>query len=101
MGWASKHIEKLQAGEPVSFRPRGNSMSGLIESGDFVKVVPVDKTWPLRVGDIVLCRVKGREYLHLVKDLNGDQVEFGNYRGRINGLTSLGQCFGRVVQVIF
>ena len=33
MGWANHYIEKLQAGEWVSFRPRGNSMNGKVESG--------------------------------------------------------------------
>ena len=30
MGWASGHIEKLRAGETVSFRPRGHSTTGKI-----------------------------------------------------------------------
>src|SRR5204863_6971636 len=38
MGWATPHIEKLRAGETVSFRPRGNSMSGKIESGQLCMV---------------------------------------------------------------
>lgn len=32
MGWASGYISKLQQGETVSFRPRGSSMKGKIES---------------------------------------------------------------------
>jgi len=38
MGWATGHIEKLRAGETVSFRPRGNSMTGKIESGQLCTV---------------------------------------------------------------
>ena len=40
MGWAARHIEKLRAGGTVSFRPRGNSMSGKIESGQLCLHLP-------------------------------------------------------------
>src|SRR4051794_29593723 len=66
MGWASGHIERLRNGETVSFRPRGHSMSGKIESGQLCTVAPV-KPAGLRVGDIVLCKANGREYLHHIK----------------------------------
>ena len=60
VGWASAHIIKLQAGETVSFRPRGNSMTGKIESGQLCTVEPVAAA-ALAVGDIVLCKVNGSE----------------------------------------
>ena len=41
MGWATAYIAKLKAGETVSFRPRGHSMSGKIESGQLCTVEPV------------------------------------------------------------
>jgi hypothetical protein len=66
MRWASAYIAKLANGEPVSFRPRGNSMEGKIDSGQFCTVEPIDPS-RLRVGDIVLCNDYGREYLHLIK----------------------------------
>jgi hypothetical protein len=62
MGWASAHIARLQDGETVQFRPRGNSMQGKIESGQLCTVEPVD-TATLKVGDIVLCKVNGKQYL--------------------------------------
>ena len=58
MGWASSYIEGLQRGETVSFRPRGNSMTPRIESGQLCTVEPVDIT-DLKKGDIVLCRISG------------------------------------------
>src|SRR5262245_13390557 len=64
MGWASGHIARLQAGDTVHFRPRGSSMQGKIDSGQLCTVEPVDTT-SLQVGDIVLCKVNGRQYLHL------------------------------------
>lgn len=98
MGWAAVYIERLRAGEAVSFRPRGNSMSGKIESGQLCTVVPVDPT-ALRVGDIVLCKVNGREYLHLIKAVQGPRFQIGNNRGRINGWVSANAIFGKCVAV--
>jgi hypothetical protein len=44
MGWAAAYIEKLNRGESVSFRPRGNSMTGKIESGQVCN--PVTRRYP-------------------------------------------------------
>jgi hypothetical protein len=98
VGWASAYIERLRAGEAVSFRPRGNSMAGKIESGQLCTVEPVVAA-ALEVGDIVLCKVNGREYLHLVKSIQGQRFQIGNNRGRINGWVSAGAIFGRCVRV--
>jgi hypothetical protein len=98
MGWASAHIEKLRSGDAVSFRPRGNSMTGKIESGQLCTVEPVEPA-SLRVGDIVLCKVKGREYLHLIKAIQGRRFQIGNNRGRINGWVSANSIFGRCTRV--
>ena len=98
MGWASAYIERLRAGDTVSFRPRGHSMAGKIESGQLCTVEPVDPG-SLRVGDIVLCKVNGREYLHLVKAIQGERFQIGNNRGKINGWVSAGAIFGRCVRV--
>ena len=98
MGWATGYIEKLRAGETVSFRPRGNSMSGKIESGQLCTVEPVDPG-SLQVDDIVLCKVRGQEYLHLIKAIQGPRFQIGNNRGRINGWVSARAIFGRCVRV--
>lgn len=94
MSWATHHIEKLQAGETVQFRPRGNSMLPKIKSGQLCTVVPADEADP---GDVVLCRVKGSEYLHLVKAREGDRYLIGNNKGRLNGWTRA--IFGKLVGV--
>ncbi|HKR32826.1 MAG TPA: hypothetical protein VJT08_20265 [Terriglobales bacterium] len=98
MSWASKYIEKLLAGETVQFRPRGNSMSGKVESGQLVTVSPLDDREP-QVGDIVLCKVNGMQYLHLVKAISGERYQIGNNRGRINGWTSRRNIFGICTQI--
>jgi hypothetical protein len=98
VGWASAYIEKLRDGEAISFRPRGHSMSGKIESGQLCTIEPADPS-SLQVGDIVLCKVNGREYLHLIKAIQGQRFQIGNNRGRINGWVSAGAIFGRCVSV--
>src|SRR5262249_30205176 len=97
-GWASKYIELLQRGEAVKFKPRGNSMSGKVENGELVTVAPVGNHI-LKIGDIVLCKVNGIHYLHLVKALAGDRVQIGNNKGRINGWTSRRNIFGIVTEI--
>lgn len=96
MSWATAYIAKLKAGETVSFRPRGNSMAGKVESGQLCTVAPVTD---LAVGDIVLCKVAGNQYLHLVKALRPGQVQIGNNKGFINGWTSTANVFGKLVRV--
>jgi hypothetical protein len=97
MGWATPYIQRLALGETVSFRPRGHSMKGKIESGQLCTVAPA-RLEDLRAGDIVLCKVNGTEYLHLVKAVGADgRVLIGNNRGRINGWTRT--VFGRLVRV--
>jgi len=98
MGWASGYIEQLKRGDTVSFRPRGHSMSPKIESGQLCTVAPVD-TGTLAVGDIVLCKVKGSEYLHLVKAVQAGRFQIGNNRGFTNGWIGANAIYGRLLRV--
>lgn len=99
MGWATAYIAKLTAGETVSFRPRGSSMTGKIESGQLCTVEPVADVSDLKVGDIVLCKVKGNEYLHLVKAIQGQRFQIVNNRGFNNGWIGPNSIFGRCIKV--
>lgn len=98
MGWANQFIEQFSAGETVQFRPRGNSMTGKIESGQLCTVAPAH-TANLKVGDIVLCKVNGTQYLHLIKAIQGARFQIGNNRGRINGWISGTSIYGRCIRV--
>jgi hypothetical protein len=99
MGWASQYIAKLKAGEGVCFRPRGHSMKGKIESGQLCTVEPIIDFETLEKGDIVLCKVNGSEYLHLIKAIQGSRYQIGNNRGRINGWIGSNAIFGRCTRV--
>jgi hypothetical protein len=98
MGWATQYIAQLQRGETVQFRPRGNSMRGKIDPGQLCTVVPVDPA-TLQAGDIVLCKVNGRQYLHLIKAVQGNRFQIGNNRGRVNGWVSAGCIYGKCTRV--
>jgi len=97
MGWADFAKKALRAGKPAQVRPRGHSMAGLIEDGGLVELEPtIGKE--LRVGDIVLVRVKGRDYLHLIKAINGGRCLIGNNRGGVNGWVGANSVYGRKVK---
>lgn len=98
MGWATEHITKLKAGEPVSFRPRGRSMEPIVMDGQEVTVDPVYSGNGVEVGDVVLCKVNGYEYLHLVKryDKNQHTFQIGNNKGRINGWVGCDALYGKM-----
>jgi len=101
MSWADHYIKKLADGETkIQFRPRGNSMAPIINSGELVTVVPVPKGM-LKMGDIVLCKVKGSQYVHFIKaiDETKDRYQIGNNRGNINGWTSIDNIYGLVTKV--
>ncbi len=98
MGWATDFISKLQAGETIQFRPKGHSMTGIVNNNDLVTVEPatVDS---VKDGDVVLCRVSGSEYLHLVKakDDSKGRALIGNNKGGTNGWTKA--IYGKCIKV--
>jgi phage repressor protein C with HTH and peptisase S24 domain len=101
MNW-ELHKQKLLAGESVQFRPRGNSMTPRICSGNLVTVEPIAKHTLVK-GDIVFCKVKGTYYVHLIESIQekmGDRLyQIGNNHNHTNGTISESQVFGKVVQV--
>jgi len=96
MSWATSYIADLKAGKTVQFRPRGGSMAGKVESGQLVTVEPVALEL-VKKGDVVLCKVNGFQYLHLVKAVQGDRFLIGNNKGKTNGWTT--SIYGRVTAI--
>lgn len=94
MGWAAFHIAKLKAGETIQFRPHGRSMEGKVEHGQLCTVEPIKDKAALKVGDVVLCKVYGREFLHLVKAIRPGQWQIANNKGHINGWIGPDSIFG-------
>lgn len=61
-------------------------MVPLIKSRQPCALRPIDR--PLKKGDIVYAKVKGRYYTHLVTAIGQDgRVQIGNNKGHINGWT--------------
>ena len=98
MSWATHHILALRSGQTVQFRPRGNSMTGRISSGQLCTIAPT-RPEDLTVGDIVLCRAKGNDYLHLVKSIHNGRFLIGNNRGGTNGWIGFRGVFGKCIRV--
>ncbi|MFI8461162.1 S26 family signal peptidase [Kitasatospora sp. NPDC085464] len=100
MGVLDAVAARVAGGATVEFRPSGSSMVPLIRSRQPVRVAPVDPA-KLETGDIVLARVAGTVYLHLVSALDParKRVQISNNRGRVNGWTSHDRVFGICVAV--
>jgi hypothetical protein len=73
-------------------------MSPKIESGQLCTVEPVNPA-DVQVGDVVLCKVHGAEYLHFVKAIQAGRFQIGNNRGGINGWIGASGIFGRLAKV--
>lgn len=95
MGMLDAVALRVADGRTVEFRPSGSSMVPLIRSRQQVLVGPADPA-KLEIGDIVLARVAGTVYLHLVSavDRPRKRVQISNNRGRVNGWTSHDRVFG-------
>jgi hypothetical protein len=97
MGWANHYIEKLLNGETVQFRPKGNSMLPKIKSGQLCTVIPI--TTELEVGDVVLCKVKGNQYLHLISAKKHLQYQISNNNGFVNGWITINNIYGKLIKI--
>ena len=100
MGIFTPHIARLQRGETARFRPTGHSMTGRISSGDLVVVEPYRMGSDPAVDDVVLCRVKGVDMLHLVTATRPDgRYQISNNHGHVNGWTGRDRIYGRLTAV--
>ncbi len=96
MGWADNAIKELQAGNIAIIKPRGNSMKGKVKSGSTVTVEPAEDYLK---GDIVLVKVKGKVYLHLIKAIKDSRYQIGNNRGGINGWVGKSAIYGLATEI--
>lgn len=98
MGWADRAKAALRRGESVTIRPRGHSMRPKVNDGDLVTLVPCVPE-DLGIGAIVLVRVGGNDYLHLVTAIDGRRFQIGNNRGHTNGWVGSSAIYGHAVKV--
>lgn len=69
-----------------------------ISSGDLCTVTPLGDR-ELKKGDIVLCKVRGAQYLHLISSTKAGQVQISNNRGHVNGWTARTNVYGILADV--
>ena len=74
-------------------------MQGKIESRQLCTVEPILDFENLQKGDIVLCKVNGNEYIHLIKAIQEKRFQIANNRGRINGWIGTNSIFGKCVKI--
>jgi len=96
MSWADSAIKKLQAGDAATINPKGNSMKGKVNSGATVTVEPAEE---YNKGDIVLVKVNGKIYLHLIKAVKDKLYLIGNNRGGTNGWVSKSAIYGLATEI--
>ena len=94
--WANRAIDHLREGQKTKIKPHGGSMKPLVMSGAEVIVA---KQATYEVGDIVLVRVKGNVYLHLIKATQGGRFQIGNNRGGINGWVGPKAIYGKAIEI--
>jgi hypothetical protein len=72
-------------------------MTGRIESCQLCTAVRIHPAM-FEVGDIVLCKVAGNEYLHIVKAIQDGCYQIGNNRGFINGWIGSNSIYGKYIE---
>ena len=93
--------EHLKAGEVVKVTGIGNSMTPILKSRQPVICIPVTQDTILNKKDIVLCKVNGKYYLHLIWGLKpGDRFLIGNNHNHPNGVISRNNIYGKVVEIL-
>ena len=100
MSWADEAIESLAQGAYTRIQARGTAMTGKVNEGDMVTLEYCEPR-KLVLGDIVLVKVKGTVYLHLIAAINTKEGRFqiGNTRGEIKGWVSGAAIYGKATRV--
>ena len=88
-------------GETCKVTGIGNSMTPILKSRQAVICEPVTEDTILNKKDIVLCKVNGHYYLHLIHAIGPDgRCLIGNNHGHMNGWTSRNQIYGKVIEIL-
>ena len=93
--------EKLREGNVCRVKGIGNSMTPILKSKQDVICIPVTETTILQKRDIVLAKVKGYWYLHIIHAIKNDSLYLiGNNQGHMNGWVSRNGIYGKVVEIL-
>ena len=93
--------EHLRAGETVICVGHGNSMTPILLDKQEVVLEPVGPETELTKKDIVLSKVRGNHYLHMIHAIQGDRFLIGNNHGHMNGWVRREKIYGKVKEVLY
>ncbi len=74
-------------------------MEPRVKSGQLVTVEPITADTVLKKNDIVLCKVNGSQFLHLIWDVCGEEFRIGNNKGHENGRIGRDKIYGKCVKI--
>lgn len=89
--------DHLRQGETCIVVGYGNSMTPKLTSGEAVIMEPVNEDTILEKGDIVLVKVNGRYYCHLISAIRKNSYQISNNHKHVNGWVSKSKIYGRMV----
>jgi hypothetical protein len=95
MSWAKRAIEELKKGNSVTIQPSGYSMEPRVHNRQRVVVEPCNPG-SIKPNDVVLVTVRGRDFLHLVKSVDGKRFLIGNMKGHVNGWVGHNKIHGKM-----
>lgn len=92
----SEVATKLKEESSIAFVAHGNSMTPRIRSGDKITVEAITDYALVKKGDVVLAKVHGRWFLHLVSATEDKRVQISNNHGHVNGWAMRSSVVGRL-----
>jgi len=92
--------EHLKNGETCIVTGYGNSMTPKLKNGESVIMEPVTENTILEKNDIVLCKVNGHYYCHLISAIKNNSYQISNNHKRVNGWISKDNIFGKMISKI-
>jgi hypothetical protein len=93
------YIARLRAGDTITRRGKGNSMTPIIKSGQKQTLAPVRSLDDIKKGDAVYCKVGRFIFTHKVTAIRGDQVQISNNHGHVNGWITIDNIYGKLIKV--
>lgn len=75
-------------------------MEPILHSGEVFHFLLVTEQTELSIGDIVFCKVNGNLVLHKITAIDGDRLQIGNNKKKINGWTMRKNIFGKYIGTV-